>query len=46
MKKTTQKNSDNNLINANKSSYANGINVSYNMKNLKKSINNYGNKKE
>ena len=46
MKKNTKKNSDNNLINVNKSSYANGMNFSNNMKNFKKSINNYGNKKE
>jgi hypothetical protein len=46
MKKNTQKNSDNNIINVNKSSYANGMNFSNNMKNFKKSINNYGNKKE
>ena len=46
MKKNTQKNSDNNLINSNKSTYTNGINFNNNMKNLKKTINNYGNKKE
>ena len=47
MKKNNQKNSDNNLIN-NRSSYNNNnrINFNNNMKNLKKSINNYGNKKE
>ena len=46
MRKTNQKNSDNNLINSNKSLYNNGINSNSNMKNLKQSINNYGNKKE
>ena len=45
MKKNNQKNSDNNLIN-NRSSYNNRINFNNNIKNLKKSINNYGNKKE
>ena len=45
MKKNTQKNSDNNMINSNKSSYNNSINLN-NMKNLKKTINNYGYKKE
>ena len=45
MKKNKQKYSDNNLIN-NRSSYNNRINFNNNMKNLKKSINNYGNKKE
>ena len=46
-KNYTQKNSDNNLFsNANKSSYSNyAINFN-NMKNVKKSINNYGYKKE
>ena len=43
MKKGSQKHSDNNLINTNKSSYGANCN---NMKNLKRSINNYGNKKE
>ena len=47
-KNYTQKNSDNNLFNnANKSSYSNfAINYNNNMKNAKKSINNYGYKKE
>ena len=45
MKKNNQKNNDNNLIN-NRSSYNNRINFNNNIKNLKKSINNYGNKKE
>ena len=47
-KNFTQKNSDNNLFNnANKSSYSNyAINFNNNMKNVKKSINNYGYKKE
>ena len=46
MKKNKKKNSDNNLINSNKSSYNNGINSNNNLTNLKKCINNYGNKKE
>ena len=47
-KNYTQKNSDNNLFNnANKSSYSNyANNFNNNMKNVKKSINNYGYKKE
>jgi hypothetical protein len=45
MKKNTQKNSDNNMINSNKSSYNNSINLN-SMKNVKKTINNYGYKKE
>ena len=44
MKKTNQKLSDNNLINSNKSSYVSFNNN--NIKNLKRTINNYGNKKE
>jgi len=47
-KNYTQKNSDNNLFsNTNKSSFSNNaINVNINMKNVKKSINNYGYKKD
>ena len=45
MKKNNQKNSDNNSIN-NRSSYNNRIKFNNNIKNSKKSINNYGNKKE
>ena len=47
-KNYTQKNSDNNLFsNANKSSFSNyAINFNNNMKNVKKSINNYGYKKD
>ena len=52
MSKSTQKHSDNNLLNVNKSSNTNGmngvngVNFNANMKNLKNAINNYGNKKE
>ena len=45
MKKNNQKNSDNNSINS-RSSYNNKIKFNNNIKNSKKSINNYGNKKE
>jgi len=47
-KNSTQKSSDNNLFsNANKSSFSNyAINFNNNMKNVKKSINNYGYKKD
>ena len=49
-KNNTQKNSDNNLFKNNKSSYSinqiNQINFNNNMKNLKRTINNYGYKKE
>ena len=45
--KSNQKTSDNNLISSNKSLYKNDKNgINPNMKNLKKNINNYGNKKE